>query len=277
MRFFKFLLFILIFLKGFVEANASCSLALDVDKAEFLKKIYWQEGWPNIERRPPPLFSSKLQVLVTDFMVQLPEGIPLHLRKTLERFFKLLRDPSQTYDSLKDLDSELAQENSENKRRERLEQMLSTYEKRYGFAHVVVKHHLDWIELARKLSRGEIFSELSERGLQLALSSNVNDLAAQGHWLHPDYAHRLQLHFLLRDYEKNPHFYDSAPLEAYQALGSEELKAQNLIWQNTGIISEGENLRQLFFQLLDSDENNGSSPGFYFEYRRFWPSIPLFN
>jgi hypothetical protein len=126
-------------------------------------------------------------------------------------------------------------------------------------------------DLHKILLAGQTFNDQVRGGLVLDMGFGFQPV--QGRWPHGPLIHRLQLHLVLRDLVLNAKNYGSpsSVLHLYRQMGNPDLLAR-LDWSKTGLDSPSRN-HTLFFQLFDSPENNGSSPGFFNEYKEYWPNL----
>lgn len=256
-----------------------CELALKAKlRQQFLadSRFNWAQV-PNLTRRPPDIFASKLAALSYPSIRQLPEGLEIQEKLFFQRVFELLRDNGQVYELLKDVESDvlkLAGSSEKVDRRRALEALLRTYEAQFGFRSTQISARLEVVDFLRVIANGFTFNDRAGNSIALALSPNLR--AKPGRWIHGRQSHRLQWHLVLRHLLSHPEeFRGLDPLALYKRLGDRVL-AQRLNWEQTGIAESAiGDQRTLYFQLFDSAENNGSSAGFYYEYREYWPDLPI--
>ncbi len=221
-------------------------------------------------RKPPNVFPSSAGALYYRPLNQLPEGLTQSEKVFYQGVFSFLRDNGRVFDQLKAIEADLKSQS--------LESLLETGEARYGLKKVDIESRLDtqdWLEL---VAQGAVAHDTFGNHIQLVLSDGIKSYP--GHWLHGADSHRLQLFLVIRDVESRPSFYGLKEnefkklREFYINLGSTSFN-DRLDWSNTSLAKapNGTDRKNLFFQFFDSPENNGSSPGFYFEYREYWPAL----
>jgi hypothetical protein len=235
---------------------------------EFLQipEFNWAD-WPDLDRRPPNLFGSKLAALMMPFMKELPKGLSQEESLFYDGVFRFLRNREKVFQSLLQVEEELV---STGHGVSAIEDLFRRFEQKHGFRVTKLDRVLDTPEFSKILENGFVFVDTSGDTTSLALDGTHPNLK----WVHGRFSHRLQWHLVLRELGARPQTFGHPTdvLGLYKKLGSPEL-SDRLDWSKTGVV-EGKS-RTLFFHLFDSHENNGSSPGFYTEYRRFWPQIPL--
>lgn len=223
----------------------------------------------DLSRRPPNVFGRPLASLVMSPIRSLPNGMSLEEQAFFNGIFEVLRDLQRVYQLLQELSSELKQMKSPGKNAEQIyHTLLLRYENKAQISLESVDHPLTSVELKEILARGSIFIDRNDDFIEAHLNPQIP--ALQGKWKHKKWVHRLQLHLILRDFQRRPEAYGSPKsfVALFKLLGSEELY-RRLDWSDTNV-PPGD----LFVHLFDSMENNGSSPGFFSEYQNYWPDIP---
>ncbi len=266
------------------QREADCSFFIEAArlKKQFLldPAFHWLEGAEKpLDRQPPNVFGSKLYALLFPTLRQLPTGLPKQAEAFFEQIFLILRDRSLVFDLLKAVELDvmkLADRDAEfSKQEQAFLVLLQVYEEPLGFETVAISGRLTTPKFLQIVAEGKTFIDQSGDSLSLSLASDTPALA--GAWVHGINTHRLQWHLILRAHLLWPHrFPENIDLLAmYKLLGDNEMNAR-LDWSATGIAGDiGSDQRTLFFQLFDSAENNGSSPGFYLAYHRYWSRLPL--
>jgi len=234
---------------------------------------WWRSSRPNLQieihRKPPNVFPSMTQSLVYRELRAIPNGLSLIEAKFFGGIFRLLRDLRRTYELIQDVVMELERDHKT------LDQILSEFEKRYGFGLIDVQEALNLSQFMRVLSSGAVFHDSAGHHLSLMAWGTV----LGDRWKHGRLSHRFQMHLVLRDFEAHPEYYGSPNphqiRRLYSRMGSQRLH-RSLDWAETGIEMPSNGSRpSLFFQLFDSPENNASNPGFFRAYQEYWPQLNL--
>jgi hypothetical protein len=243
-------------------------------------RFHWTQ-WPlvpHLHRKPPNLFPFQLASLTYSEMTALPTGLTAQEAAFFQGVFETLRDLSRSFVLIKLVESDVQtivaessqQLSDRDLRITALHSLMTVYEKRFGFSVVELNRSITASEWAEFLAAGKTFIDRAGAGLGLELGPGLR--TRPGHWLHPQLAHRFQLHLILRDKVLRPDRYGRPEdlLQCYKALGMTDFNSR-LDWSSTGL--DAQSAHDLYFELFDSPENNASSPGFFFDYKDYWPDL----
>jgi hypothetical protein len=255
------------------------------------QRFHWADPsplWPELHRKPPHIFASAYQSLTYQEPRSLPAGMTRGERAFFNGIFKNLRNLERTYELVKATESDVEQlvasyhahpstsSLSDFQIRSRaLQILMATYEKEFGFGVEFVDQAVPDDELMAVLARGNTFIDRAGSRLVLDMADGVRPV--RGHWDHKVLVHRFQWYLILRDLKLHPQDYGNPKdvLALYKRLGDPQFN-RGLNWSKTKIYDPGNGkIHFLFFQLFDSPENNGSNPGFYTEYRQYWPGLVI--
>lgn len=231
--------------------------------------------WPDIDRKPPNIFPSAMAALLTPHMERLPGGMDPQTHAFYQGIFDFIHDRARVFTGIQEVVAEI--DRSGNADREAgLIAIMENYEKLYGLRAVQVRTALSGEEWLALLADGLTFDDLAGSHVHLSLSRELH--APEGQWRHGQLTHRFQLHLVLRDLRAHPERYGNPRdvLALYKKMG-DRAYGKSLDWSVTGLLEDGRPTGPLglFYHLFDSPENNPSSPGFYYQYREYWPTLPL--
>ncbi len=266
-------MFLLAFL---IYQQVAAAATLCADISDVLTRFYKHPlvAWAGPEialRRPPSVFPTlgTEELLSVRPIMELPRGLSEYQARIFRRMIETLRSPGRIFLHILVLESRLKEESLEN--------ILSASESMFGFQVVDVRGRLTRQEWMKYLASGQTFNDFGGDLISLSINGHRTQ---KGHWRHARLAHRLQLGLILMDYMQTPEAYGTKAelLQAYKDLGDRALDAR-LDWSHTYLAptdpehAEYDDRHNLFFQIFDSAENNPSSPGFFHEYREFWPRL----
>jgi hypothetical protein len=228
------------------------------------------------DRLPPNIFDRKIVALSYQPMLRLPDGLPQAEFAFFSGIFQFLRDRQRTYEMMKAVEHDVVRLAPKHEVEPRIRALLAlflSYEQNFGILCTTLHDAVTDHELHRLLLLGKTFTDHAGANLSIDMGLNIRPL--WGRWPHRQLSHRLQLHLVLRDLMLHPNAYGNPQdvLTLYRQLGNTALM-HGLNWQKTGLEMTSKT-PSMFFQLFDSPENNGSSPGFFSEYQEYWQEILL--
>jgi hypothetical protein len=268
----KLIVRILIMTMAITVSNSCLSFARDTTSAcaEFLadKRMNWSTR-EDSHRLPPNIYGPNANLLAQPYMRQLPKGLSSPQAEAFfHGVFVLLRDRARVFQIINDIKVDLELTT--------LERLFSKYEVRYSLNIIRVDDILSTRTWLNYIKRGFIVVDSIQQPLYTP-SLDDRTRAAAGHWHHASLAHRTQMHMILRELEAHPELFGgpyttSQILALYKSLGSSNA-GSNLDWSDTGLNPKS---GATFYQeLFDTLENNASSPGFFYEYREYWPWLRI--
>lgn len=232
----------------------------------------------DLHRRPPNIFSFRIISLTMPYLIALPAGLSDQETSFYSGIFNLLRDRRRVFLLMKQVEADIQALQTRTDFYRAAEALFRVYENRYGFQLASTQTAMPSDDYLKLIEQGKIVLDQGEAS-RLGLSLGPSIRALPGRWLHGQFTHRLQWHLILRDLLQNPEAYGSPTeqqvYDLYCRIGTLSLSDNpTLDWSQTGLppqTSRASDDHRLFFQLFDSPENNGSSPGFFHEYRSYWP------